>query len=375
MVAELRAQVERWRAIRGSREASHFVDYLARYGPDGAFSEAAEQRLEEIEYGAFARASSPRRAAKPGEADCRTAPGRSDASATRPPQKRGAAAATNTEQDVANEPKGAPNERQRDTAAKPADSPVAATARNSRRKRSSELKSGVAATSVSRAGQQTEQAKLSAPAPLGPRPARAAPMRQSAAEDPSSRRRPAVRTEIMLAPAVVGVALAGALFFSGVGESNAVRHEADTGKPVAEASDGYYFDALEEAPDPAALQFARAPPAARLREDRRKKDPAKSLSGSRAESLAAHGASAAFAPLDAARTTPAEAPVAATLVAKDALGSDIRPDSTQGPDTAAVENGAGVAPQITDLSGAPLPGPGVVGEAGSLRTQDEAAPR
>jgi hypothetical protein len=59
MVKELRAQVEHWRAIRHSDETSAFVDYLARYGLDAAFSDAAEQRLDEIAFDALVGARAP----------------------------------------------------------------------------------------------------------------------------------------------------------------------------------------------------------------------------------------------------------------------------------------------------------------------------
>ena len=42
----LGSEAEHWRAIRDSRNPADFMDYLARYGPDGAFSEVAELRLE-----------------------------------------------------------------------------------------------------------------------------------------------------------------------------------------------------------------------------------------------------------------------------------------------------------------------------------------
>jgi len=45
---ELGSEAEHWRAIRDSRNPSDFMDYLARYGPDGAFSEVAELRLKQL---------------------------------------------------------------------------------------------------------------------------------------------------------------------------------------------------------------------------------------------------------------------------------------------------------------------------------------
>ncbi|MEZ5958261.1 MAG: hypothetical protein R3C27_13740 [Hyphomonadaceae bacterium] len=44
----LGSEAEHWRAIRDSRNPSDFMDYLARYGPDGAFSEVAELRLKQL---------------------------------------------------------------------------------------------------------------------------------------------------------------------------------------------------------------------------------------------------------------------------------------------------------------------------------------
>jgi TonB family protein len=44
----LSSESEHWRAIRDSRNPADFMDYLARYGPDGAFSEVAELRLKQL---------------------------------------------------------------------------------------------------------------------------------------------------------------------------------------------------------------------------------------------------------------------------------------------------------------------------------------
>ncbi len=44
----LGSEAEHWRAIRDSRNPADFMDYLARYGPDGAFSEVAELRLNQL---------------------------------------------------------------------------------------------------------------------------------------------------------------------------------------------------------------------------------------------------------------------------------------------------------------------------------------
>jgi hypothetical protein len=44
----LRSETEHWRVIRDSRNPADFMDYLARYGPDGAFAEVAELRLKQL---------------------------------------------------------------------------------------------------------------------------------------------------------------------------------------------------------------------------------------------------------------------------------------------------------------------------------------
>lgn len=48
----LEAEAEHWRAIRDSRDPADFMDYLARYGTDGAFSEVAEIKLKRLTQGA-----------------------------------------------------------------------------------------------------------------------------------------------------------------------------------------------------------------------------------------------------------------------------------------------------------------------------------
>ncbi|HVY85968.1 MAG TPA: TonB family protein [Caulobacterales bacterium] len=45
----LGSEAEHWRAIRHSNDPTDFLDYLAQYGPDGAFSELAEIRLKQLE--------------------------------------------------------------------------------------------------------------------------------------------------------------------------------------------------------------------------------------------------------------------------------------------------------------------------------------
>lgn len=44
----LDAEAEHWRAIRDSRDPADFMDYLARYGPTGAFAEVAELKLKQL---------------------------------------------------------------------------------------------------------------------------------------------------------------------------------------------------------------------------------------------------------------------------------------------------------------------------------------
>lgn len=41
-------EAEHWRSIRDSRDPTDFMDYLARYGPQGAFAEVAELRLKQL---------------------------------------------------------------------------------------------------------------------------------------------------------------------------------------------------------------------------------------------------------------------------------------------------------------------------------------
>ena len=47
-VEHLGSEAELWRSIRESREPADFMDYLARYGPDGAFADVAELRLKQL---------------------------------------------------------------------------------------------------------------------------------------------------------------------------------------------------------------------------------------------------------------------------------------------------------------------------------------
>ncbi len=61
----LGSEAEHWRAIRDSRNPADFMDYLARYGPDGAFSEVAELRLNQLTGPDGARAPAQRPAVRP----------------------------------------------------------------------------------------------------------------------------------------------------------------------------------------------------------------------------------------------------------------------------------------------------------------------
>lgn len=44
----LTTETEHWRTIRDSRDPSDFMDYLSRFGPQGAFAEVAELRLKQL---------------------------------------------------------------------------------------------------------------------------------------------------------------------------------------------------------------------------------------------------------------------------------------------------------------------------------------
>jgi protein TonB len=58
----LGSEAEHWRSIRDSRDPSDFMDYLARYGPEGAFAEVAELRLKQLTSRGEARPAPPRAA-------------------------------------------------------------------------------------------------------------------------------------------------------------------------------------------------------------------------------------------------------------------------------------------------------------------------
>ncbi|WP_395645992.1 hypothetical protein [Terricaulis sp.] len=45
---DLGSEAEHWRAIRDSRDPADFMDYLARYGAEGAFADVAELRLNQL---------------------------------------------------------------------------------------------------------------------------------------------------------------------------------------------------------------------------------------------------------------------------------------------------------------------------------------
>jgi protein TonB len=62
----LRSEAEHWRAIRHSTDPTAFLDYLARYGADGAFAELADQRLQNLQ-----QSSTPRMATRTPEPQAR----------------------------------------------------------------------------------------------------------------------------------------------------------------------------------------------------------------------------------------------------------------------------------------------------------------
>lgn len=61
----LGAEAEHWRMIRDSRDPTDFMDYLARYGPTGAFAEVAELRLKQLTARSEAPPAPPPRPAPP----------------------------------------------------------------------------------------------------------------------------------------------------------------------------------------------------------------------------------------------------------------------------------------------------------------------
>lgn len=79
----LGSEAEHWRAIRDSRNPADFMDYLARYGPDGAFSEVAELRLKQLTGPGDARTPAP-----PTRPAVRTPPPQPRAEAAPQPQRR-----------------------------------------------------------------------------------------------------------------------------------------------------------------------------------------------------------------------------------------------------------------------------------------------
>jgi len=81
----LGSEAEHWRAIRDSRNPADFMDYLARYGPDGAFSEVAELRLKQLTGPGEAPAAPPRPTVRQ-QAPRAEAPRRADP----PPRRDGA---------------------------------------------------------------------------------------------------------------------------------------------------------------------------------------------------------------------------------------------------------------------------------------------
>ena len=78
----LGTEAEHWRAIRDSRNPTDFMDYLARYGAQGAFAEVAELRLKQLTAEAPQRPAPPARPAPEPRAE---APMRREAA---PPPRR-----------------------------------------------------------------------------------------------------------------------------------------------------------------------------------------------------------------------------------------------------------------------------------------------
>lgn len=79
----LGSEAEHWRAIRDSRNPADFMDYLAKYGPDGSFSEVAELRLKQLTSQGDTRMPAPR-AAAPQRAPRMEAPRRAEPAPRRP---------------------------------------------------------------------------------------------------------------------------------------------------------------------------------------------------------------------------------------------------------------------------------------------------
>jgi TonB family protein len=70
----LGTEAEHWRAIRDSRDPTDFMDYLARYGPTGAFAEVAELRLKQLTTRSDARTAPPPRPTPPAPPQPRLTP-------------------------------------------------------------------------------------------------------------------------------------------------------------------------------------------------------------------------------------------------------------------------------------------------------------
>lgn len=77
----LGSEAEHWRRIRDSRDPADFMDYLARYGAQGAFADVAELRLKQL------TGAEQRPAAPPPAPPVRIDPPRREAAAA-PPQRR-----------------------------------------------------------------------------------------------------------------------------------------------------------------------------------------------------------------------------------------------------------------------------------------------
>jgi len=89
---QLGSEAEHWRAIRNSRDPSVFLDYLTRYGADGAFADVAELRLKQLTESSAAPAPrldpAPPRRPEPPPRRPEPSPRRIEAAPPPPPRRR-----------------------------------------------------------------------------------------------------------------------------------------------------------------------------------------------------------------------------------------------------------------------------------------------
>jgi hypothetical protein len=234
-------QALRWRSIRNSRTASDFLDYIDRYGPDGAFSRLAEQRMKERaseglraalrKPSAWAEASAPEFAsAGAGGGGGKSACGVSVAARVAP--------APGSPAQTPDAPAAARPAAKADAAAPPAPDaaawvasisrtgPAFAPAKNALLPMSSfdgEDLPEARATERLRAGRRR----------LGTERSNARPRRAFAEGSPGARR--AQRVAAVLIPLVVGVALSGAVYFGGVTNTAGLSADARAAPRVAGA--------------------------------------------------------------------------------------------------------------------------------------------